>query len=132
MATQEKWINNQIILTTWKKHLTPEDLNKCFGILSRAVHETGHTVHILFDISSVERIPSQAPILFIRANIAAAPNLGRIAVIGINPFAQILAQIAVKMTTHDIKFFATEGEAMAYLGATHFVSERVINEYQGY
>jgi hypothetical protein len=115
MPTFEKPLDSEIAETIWTSPLKSHELSLCFATLAKQIAESENVVHLLFDIRGAGAIPTQAPMLFIRSGIASQPNLGSIVVIGTSPVAQILAQIAVKMTGKNILFFATEAEVMAYL-----------------
>jgi len=117
MPTEQTYLQENVIRTVWTAPLKSEELSDCFTQLAKWLDSATHTTHILFDISGAGSIPTQAPFLFIRAEITKRPNMGRIAVVGTNPIAQILAQMAVKMTSQHILFFATEADAMAYLNS---------------
>jgi hypothetical protein len=115
MPTNEQWINQNVLSTTWIAPLTSTEVKECFAELANLVQNTQHEVHILFDIKKAGFIPVQAPMHFIRCHISTLSNLGSIAVIGTDPIAQILAQSAVKVTSHNIVFFSNSNQALDYL-----------------
>lgn len=104
-----------IVKAVWKAPLRSEELTDCFGNMASFLDETDETVNIIFDIREAGMIPAQAPFLFIRAEIVKKPNLGRIAVVGKNPVAEVLAHMATRMTQHTIEFFVDEAGALNYL-----------------
>ena len=115
MPIQIQRTTNEIVSTVWTSPLRSEDVSACFGELERQIEEADSTIHVLFDITNAGNIPAQAPFLFFRSGMTKHPNLGRMAVIGTNPLAQILGQMAVNMTGQNILFFATEADAINYL-----------------
>lgn len=115
MPTIEQWIGDKILSTAWQAPLTSSELSLCFAALTKQIQSSENVVHILFDITDAGSIPAQAPMHFIRSQIASQGNLGSMAVIGTNPIGQILAQTAIKMTGQNILFFSTEKEALDYL-----------------
>jgi hypothetical protein len=115
MPTQEEWLDKQILSTVWTAPLISSELSLCFAELVKQIQTSQEVVHILFDITMSGGIPAQAPMHFIRSQIAMQTNLGSMAVIGTNPIAQILAQTAVKMTGQNILFFDSEKDALDYL-----------------
>ncbi len=115
MPTQESWIGETIVQTVWHSPLKADELTCCFANLLQFIDESDKVIHVLFDITQAKQIPGQAPMLFIRSKITSRPNLGRMAVVGVNPLAQIFAQMAVKVTGRKIEFFRTRKDALAYL-----------------
>lgn len=115
MPTMVQWLDEQIVTTVWTSPLTSSELSLCFAELTKQVQSKEEVVHVLFDITNAKSIPAQAPMHFIRSQIATQPNLGSMAVIGTSAIGQILAQTAVKMTGQNILFFADEHEALEYL-----------------
>ena len=115
MSTTEKWIDEEILSTTWINPLTKSEVAACFQELSSQISSSENMVHVLFNIENSGSIPSQAPFDFIKAQLATLPKMGNIAVVGLSPIAQILAQMATRMTGQTIVFFKDESEALAYL-----------------
>ncbi len=118
MPVSERWIKNQVVSITWTAPLTSGEVSYCFVQLARKVQVAEQMVHILFDITDAGSIPTQAPMHFIKSQIALQPQLGSIAVVGINPIAQILAQMAAKMTGQTIVFFDDTSAALDYIHST--------------
>lgn len=115
MPTIETKIANNIVKSEWMKPLKSAELVECFATLGGYLDKADTPLSVLFDVENVISIPSQAPFLFLRAGITKNPKLDRMAVIGTDPIAQILAQMAVKMTSQNILFFASEADALKYL-----------------
>jgi len=115
MPTTEQWLEDNIIFTVWTAPLTSSQLSVCFSELVRQIQSKDAVVHVLFDITKAGSIPAQAPMHFIRSQLASQANLGSMAVIGTNAIGQILAQTAIKMTGQNILFFGDEREALDYL-----------------
>ena len=106
---------NNIISSVWDEPLKSDELSECFENLNHHMDEGEGVTHLLFDIRNAGNIPAQAPFLFIRSQIIKHGKLGRIATIGTNPVAKVLAQMAVKMASNKIHFFDTEEQALEYL-----------------
>jgi hypothetical protein len=115
MSTQEEWLSDDIVYTIWTGPLTNQELASCFEELVKQVKSTEDTVHLLFNIANAGSIPLQAPTLFLRSRLFSLPNLGQIAVFGMNPTGQILGRIAATMTSTTITFFDDKNHAIAYL-----------------
>lgn len=115
MPTTEKWIDEQVLSTVWTAPLKSSEVSQCFAELTQQMESSEQIVHLLFDIEQAGSIPAQAPMHFIKSQIATKANLGSIAVKGTNPVAQIFAQMAVKMTGQNILFFSDDAQALEYL-----------------
>jgi hypothetical protein len=115
MATEESWIQENIILTTWTKPLTAEQLRACFNNLAQMTAEADTTAHILFDLTDAGSVPAQAPVLALGSNFLTQEHTGKVAVVGMNIVAQILAQVATSVSKKDINFFPIYKSALAYL-----------------
>jgi|GEM_PF-5994864 len=118
MPIDKMHIDATIVKAVWKAPLKSDELADCFQNMANFLDEADETVNLLFDIREAGMIPAQAPFLFIRAEVVKKPNLGRIAVVGKNPVAEVLARMAIRMTQHEILFFADEAEALNYLQNT--------------
>jgi hypothetical protein len=115
VATEEIWLEDNIILTIWKKPLSADELRACFDRLARMLGQAQATTHLLFDLSEAGSVPSQAPVLALNSHFLTQEHTGKIAVVGMNIVAQILAQVATSVSKKDINFFPLYNSALAYL-----------------
>lgn len=115
MPTTEVWQEAGIIAVQWQRPLTAPELRKCFHNLKTLIGTSQQTTHVLFDIRDAGSIPAEAPVLAIRSKFLTAPTLGKIAVISTDVIAQILANVAAKVSKRDILFFPLHDAAVSYL-----------------
>lgn len=115
MPTAESWLEANIILTTWTNPLTADELKVCFNNLAQLIAKAERTTHILFDLSDAGSVPAQAPVLALGSHFLSKRNTGKVAMVGMNIVAQILAQVATSVSKKDINFFPLYNSALAYL-----------------
>lgn len=115
MATEQKWLEDNIYHTIWEKPLFAQDLKQCFENIVDAVCEHEELIHVLFDVQRAGSIPMNAPYLALHSGFMKLENLGHVAVVGMDRRAQVLADIVVKVVRKEIVFFGTYDEALEYL-----------------
>ncbi len=115
MPTQERWLEDNIAATVWISPVRASDLEQCFHALATMIASKDHAVHILFDIADGGHVPASAPILAIRSGLLAKPNTGKVAVVGMDTLAQILAQVATSVSGKEIVFFPFDRSALDWL-----------------
>ena len=115
MPTYETWLEDDIILSVWEAPLTREEVDACVHHIANWIDSHPGVTHVLGDITRAGKVPNSAPLSAIRSRFMTKPNTGRIAVIGMDPVPQALAQVAISVTRKDIRFFADRESAMAYL-----------------
>lgn len=115
MTTKITWLNDSIISIVWESPLTSEELKTCFNDLTEQIQTKDHFVDCLFDVTQAGNIPASAPIYATKSGFMSAENTGRIAVIGTDVIAKLLAQTAIKLTGMPIEFFPNAPAAIKYL-----------------
>ena len=115
MATQESWLQQDIILVEWTHPLNRDELAGCFARLNSMLKEKRETIHILFEITNSGSVPAHAPMLALKSGFLSGPNLGKVAVVGMAIVPQILAQVAASVSGKDITFFPLMNSALAFL-----------------
>jgi hypothetical protein len=115
MPTQESWLDDNIIQTTWTSPLTSEELRECFQRLADWIQSSDHRVHVLFDITGTGSIPADAPVLAINSRFLTQSNIGKVAVVGMDIVPQLLARVAATVSRKDITFFPLIESALDYL-----------------
>ena len=115
MPTYETWLEDDIILSTWEAPLTREEVDACVYQIAHWIDSRPGVTHVLGDITRAGKVPNSAPLSAIRSRFMTKANTGRIAVIGLDPVPQALAQVAISVTRKDIRFFPDRESAMAYL-----------------
>ena len=115
MPTQETWLDDDIYATIWQVPLTVDDLRLCFMNITEAMTHHQKPPNVLFDLTESSAIPFNAPYVALKSGFMTHHNADRVAVVGMNLRAQMLADIVVKVTKRDILFFASQAEAVDYL-----------------
>jgi len=115
MPTNERWLQDDIILVVWEAPLTREDVDRSINQIANWIKSNPTVTHVLADITRAGKIPNSAPLSAIRSKFMTKPNTGRIAVIGMDKESQVLTQVAVSVTRKEVRFFPDEESAMAYL-----------------
>ena len=115
MPTHEEWLSPSIFVTKWESPLSSEELRLAFGAIYDALEESENGAHVMFDLTQSGMIPFNAPYLALKSGFMTHPHAGRVAVVGMNIRAEILADIVVKVTRRDILFFPTYDKAREYL-----------------
>lgn len=115
MPTREEWITQDIFMTEWHAPLDGEELRGSFDAIRSALEEKTTTVHILFDLTQAGAIPLNSPYIALRSKFMVHERIGKVAVVGMDIRAEILADMVVKVTHRDIVFFSTYNQAMEYL-----------------
>jgi hypothetical protein len=72
--------------------------------------------HVMMDLTQAGTIAYLVPYLAIESGLLWHKNAGKFAVISSISRARLLASVMDKVTEHDMVFFATQSEAIAYLG----------------
>lgn len=115
MPTQEIWLSEAVIQTTWTAPLTDDDMQHCFHHLTQMIAEKAQRIDIFFDIREAGAIPVSAPIYAIRSRFLVHPNTHRVVVVSNDSRAQRLAGVASFTTRKTIEFFTEPDAAMAHL-----------------
>lgn len=115
MPTQEFWAEDNILTTAWQHPVSAEELATCFNHLATMIGAKPAAVKVLFDLRQARYIPAKAPLLAIQSGFLSQANTESVAVISTDVIAEILANVASRVTHHTIYFFADEERALAYL-----------------
>jgi hypothetical protein len=115
MPTTVEWLDDHILSVTWEAPLMASELKICFNEITEHLEQKSQTIHILFDIQKSGSVPAQAPVYAIRSRFMIHENTGKIVVVGTDIIAQIFAQTASAVTSHDITFFPLMTAALDYI-----------------
>lgn len=115
MPTSIQWFDEKILSVTWDSPLKASELKVCFNEITEHLEQKSHTIHILFNITNAKSVPPQAPMYAIQSGFMTHDNTGKVAVVGMDIIAQIFAQTASAVTSHDITFFPLANAAVDYL-----------------
>lgn len=115
MPTEQSWYNGSTYITTWSGDLSNEDMRNCFNDIRLILEAQEEPINVLFDLMEVKGIPFSAPTTALSSGAMSHRNLKKIAVVGMNMRAQILADIVARVTRRPITFFETHKEAVEYL-----------------
>ena len=110
------------VLVTLSGQPSERELMSHFAAVAQEVHRAGGHVDVLIDISDVGHMPVETPTLAIRAGFLNDPNTRNVIVVGMNKWAQILAQVASRASGKPIMFYRTMADADHALACADSVS----------
>lgn len=114
MPTREEWLEDNVFLSRWTGTLTNEDLRVGFSNIARVLNEQHHTIHVLFDLVECQEMPFNAPYLALKSGFMTHHHIGKVAIVGSNVRARILADIVEKVTQRAFTFCEDYKVAMDY------------------
>lgn len=115
MPTHIVHISDNIIEVTWIQPISESDLEFCFCSLQKLISGVNQNVHVLFDLRQAGRVPIQAPRLAIHSHFLVAQQLDKVVVVSTDVVTQVLAQIASRLSRHDIDCFSDYEDALNHL-----------------
>jgi hypothetical protein len=106
------WIDDGILRVEWSSPLSSDELQGCFMRVAQMVSYNDQPVDIVFDVSGAGHIPVDAPMLAARSGVLNHPKTRNVAVVGLDHWAQILANVASRTSGKSIIFYRSYEEAV--------------------